>query len=443
MSWMDVGYTLSQDVGGGREAKRESDLQEAGIAVTPQQQSTQQPSSQYMNPAVGAQQTPGEIPNPQGGALADYQMQLMLLEQQNKRRLLMAKQEQAPLFDKFLAKEDQAKISNMEATNAAQTGSLLGANRQIQSNSYNHPVETKGNNNTVQKRTGTSAFPNSNNDEERPSRKAQTEPTTLPEEKNLAAETPQTESLKEFDVSQSPRVPQKFDAKKPKTVYRIKCTSDGGHNGKYYSDRPTRTVNQKGVVNNEHWKANQPLDNLKDLATDGKHFILVRDVDCGIAMEKRLLPANEQIDSILILASELQYALKKVAKYHYNRRQRRENESRRSMKASGSHSEYHRANEPRHDGPNFELLLNAEVENPDVFFFHHEYLFETFTQRDPSCKPLINGLLSFLRKHYCSSWAEAKALFQRGIVSRNHLERLFEPNELLLVRRIGMIYLGS
>ena len=33
-------------------------------------------------------------PDPQGGALADYQMQLMLLEQQNKRRLLMARQEQ-------------------------------------------------------------------------------------------------------------------------------------------------------------------------------------------------------------------------------------------------------------------------------------------------------------------------------------------------------------
>lgn len=34
------------------------------------------------------------IPNPQGGALAEYQMQLMLLEQQNKRRLLMARMEQ-------------------------------------------------------------------------------------------------------------------------------------------------------------------------------------------------------------------------------------------------------------------------------------------------------------------------------------------------------------
>jgi hypothetical protein len=32
--------------------------------------------------------------NTQGGALADYQMQLMLLEQQNKRRLMMARQEQ-------------------------------------------------------------------------------------------------------------------------------------------------------------------------------------------------------------------------------------------------------------------------------------------------------------------------------------------------------------
>ena len=33
-------------------------------------------------------------PNQQGGALADYQMQLMLLEQQNKKRLIMARQEQ-------------------------------------------------------------------------------------------------------------------------------------------------------------------------------------------------------------------------------------------------------------------------------------------------------------------------------------------------------------
>ena len=43
-----------------------------------------------MNPESSDKQ----IPNPQGGALADYQMQLMLLEQQNKRRLLMARQEQ-------------------------------------------------------------------------------------------------------------------------------------------------------------------------------------------------------------------------------------------------------------------------------------------------------------------------------------------------------------
>ena len=36
----------------------------------------------------------GNSQNQQGGALADYQMQLMLLEQQNKKRLLMARQEQ-------------------------------------------------------------------------------------------------------------------------------------------------------------------------------------------------------------------------------------------------------------------------------------------------------------------------------------------------------------
>ena len=50
------------------------------------------------NPAVNAQIRPG-MPQPAGGqggnhALQDYQMQLMLLEQQNKKRLMMARQEQ-------------------------------------------------------------------------------------------------------------------------------------------------------------------------------------------------------------------------------------------------------------------------------------------------------------------------------------------------------------
>lgn len=48
------------------------------------------------NPAMRGQM-PANMPqnaSNQGGALADYQMQLMLLEQQNKRRLMMARQEQ-------------------------------------------------------------------------------------------------------------------------------------------------------------------------------------------------------------------------------------------------------------------------------------------------------------------------------------------------------------
>ncbi|KAL9052391.1 MAG: hypothetical protein Q9162_005421 [Coniocarpon cinnabarinum] len=43
---------------------------------------------------MGMMDAENRMGNPQGGALADYQMQLMLLEQQNKRRLLMARQEQ-------------------------------------------------------------------------------------------------------------------------------------------------------------------------------------------------------------------------------------------------------------------------------------------------------------------------------------------------------------
>lgn len=64
----------------------------AGLAV---------PMNEYYagNPQLGAQMARAGMPNPaagQGGnhALQDYQMQLMLLEQQNKKRLMMARQEQ-------------------------------------------------------------------------------------------------------------------------------------------------------------------------------------------------------------------------------------------------------------------------------------------------------------------------------------------------------------
>jgi hypothetical protein len=60
----------------------------------PDGQSIQMMNGQFYNGEMGVR--PGMPPNGQSGnhALQDYQMQLMLLEQQNKRRLMMARQEQ-------------------------------------------------------------------------------------------------------------------------------------------------------------------------------------------------------------------------------------------------------------------------------------------------------------------------------------------------------------
>lgn len=85
---MDVEYTVSQDAGGGRNAKQESDLQLAGISKLSQQ--AQQQQSEFLaggNPPAQANS------NARGHALADYQMQLMLLKPQERKRALMARQE--------------------------------------------------------------------------------------------------------------------------------------------------------------------------------------------------------------------------------------------------------------------------------------------------------------------------------------------------------------
>lgn len=72
-------------------------------------------------------QSPGPVP--QGGALADYEMQLMLLEQQNKRRLLMARQEQEIISQSLPPVTPQVPASRRKAKRGPSTASAPSRGR--------------------------------------------------------------------------------------------------------------------------------------------------------------------------------------------------------------------------------------------------------------------------------------------------------------------------
>lgn len=111
----DVEITISEDLADGQNTKLDASLKLLGE----DDQKLLLPSDELEEDEIHIIET--TIDAPQGGnhALQDYQMQLMLLEQQNKKRLLMARQEKNRtdiLFDQMAAAREIKRRDQKSAT---------------------------------------------------------------------------------------------------------------------------------------------------------------------------------------------------------------------------------------------------------------------------------------------------------------------------------------
>lgn len=68
----------------------------------------------------------------------------------------------------------------------------------------------------------------------------------------------------------------------------------------------------------------------------------------------------------------------------------------------------------------------------DLFLFHHHSLLENHIQQYPALASHINALLTYTENRYGREFKEAESIFERGLVSAEHILKLFKPNELVL-----------
>ncbi|PVH93720.1 P-loop containing nucleoside triphosphate hydrolase protein [Periconia macrospinosa] len=68
----------------------------------------------------------------------------------------------------------------------------------------------------------------------------------------------------------------------------------------------------------------------------------------------------------------------------------------------------------------------------DLFLFHHRHLLEDYTVNQPASKPHVETLLQYTESLYGKEFREAEDLFTRQSVTKEHILKLFKPNELVV-----------
>lgn len=73
------------------------------------------------------------------------------------------------------------------------------------------------------------------------------------------------------------------------------------------------------------------------------------------------------------------------------------------------------------------------MDAPYSFFFHHrEKLVELAD--DDTYGSVLSPLLGFLNENYAEEYEEAVSMFDRGVVNARHLQKLFQPNKLVILK---------
>jgi hypothetical protein len=76
---------------------------------------------------------------------------------------------------------------------------------------------------------------------------------------------------------------------------------------------------------------------------------------------------------------------------------------------------------------------SKKMDAPYLPIFHYHALIEQKMEEiDARYHPDIRLLLNFIRKRHASEYGQAESLFSEGLVSKEHLSKLFRPNDVLV-----------
>ncbi|EQB44440.1 hypothetical protein CGLO_16817 [Colletotrichum gloeosporioides Cg-14] len=197
-----------------------------------------------------------------------------------------------------------------------------------------------------------------------------------------------------------------------KTVHRIYCNNPGhNHNRSFFEDEPVARKRSASALTTRI----EAKDKIGDLESYlSKHpefcFVIIQEHTCvkdaGLDAIRRKFDAAEKpsqrFERMAILSPLLRKALDQIAQY--------------TLSSS-------------HDIVEDEIGMDA----PYPFLFHHA---ERITElaEDSTYGPVLSPLLGFLNDNYKDEYQEAVKMFDQGFVNARHLPKLFQPNELVIVK---------
>jgi len=319
---------------------------------------------------------PGNPGNPTEGsrhALQDYQMQLMLLEQQGKKRMMMAQQTQRvedlgvgrplsvhPLLDSDTAEEEELELSGVSESEAGV--------------SMSDPAAAA----------------------------------TIPE----------------ACAPDAPDEPDASDDANPRCtiLYRVRCFARHRKcDGQLYGDRPESTM----LDDHLHLARGRPVFN--DSASPSA-FSVYRTVDCQSSVGASFdhhhpppYPIGPHIprETIAVDSPQLRATLQRISTF-----------------APDYHS-YMPEPPLSRDGPlpvPSVPLSNAASEYSHYFFYHHREALRHAAAADP-CDGDLQALCSYLRDHPDPMFSKCDELLELGQVSAETLSWVFRPNEVVVAKK--------
>lgn len=195
-----------------------------------------------------------------------------------------------------------------------------------------------------------------------------------------------------------------------KLLHRVLCSNRSHqHDRLFYEDEPTyRDQHSKGEAKLMGDQVVHTLNNYLSLRPT-ICFLVIKEHICTFEIsymyqqpgQKRLRSSFQRPETLRIVSPLLRKALVRVAEYQpFNNRSEED----------------------------------IEMRAPYVFLFHHHEKLVELAQ-DENYQSVLHPLLEFLASNYGNEYEEAKILFEEGVVTADHIGKLYKPNQMVIGRQ--------
>jgi hypothetical protein len=180
----------------------------------------------------------------------------------------------------------------------------------------------------------------------------------------------------------------------------------------------TRKGNDSDWTVDSHLNGKIPIFNLENYMaddTDGIAFVVIRTIDCSetsvqMALAGVPVPYTEDV---YIKSAIAKQAMETIATCYFD-------------PANQQEIDPYRTPEP------LPVYQRNRITPIRLFLFHHRSLLADYIAQNPASKSHIEALSQYMESRHGNDFAEAENLFTRQLVTKEHILKLYKPNELVI-----------